>query len=144
MPQKNRLFPFVADAHYHIYNRGTNRQEIFLDDKDYWIFRHISRKKLRNCGDEISLMVFSLLPNHYHFLLHQKLERSISAFIKSIAIRYGMYLRKKYDHDGRVFSSSYHAVLLPNQEAIDQAKEYILKNPIKAGLLNWKHVGSKI
>lgn len=47
MPGKNTHKTFVADHYYHVYNRGWNKGEIFLDDTDFHYFeflleRHVS------------------------------------------------------------------------------------------------------
>lgn len=38
MPAKNVIKPYVAQGYYHVYNRGENRADIFLDDQDYGVF----------------------------------------------------------------------------------------------------------
>jgi len=38
MPAKNTLKPYIAGGFYHIYNRGVEKREIFLDDQDRKIF----------------------------------------------------------------------------------------------------------
>lgn len=38
MPAKNVIKPYVAQGYYHVYNRGENRADIFLDEQDYGVF----------------------------------------------------------------------------------------------------------
>jgi len=38
MPIKNSIKPYIADAYYHLYNRGVEKRLIFLDDQDYGVF----------------------------------------------------------------------------------------------------------
>lgn len=38
MPAKNIIKTYVSEGIYHIYNRGINKGNIFLDDQDYKIF----------------------------------------------------------------------------------------------------------
>ena len=38
MPRKYTLKEYVADYHYHVFNRGVNKRPIFLDDQDYGVF----------------------------------------------------------------------------------------------------------
>lgn len=38
MPAKNTLKPYIEGGFYHIYNRGVEKREIFLDDRDYRVF----------------------------------------------------------------------------------------------------------
>lgn len=38
MPSKNSLKIYLENGYYHIYNRGTDRKEIFKDQQDYAVF----------------------------------------------------------------------------------------------------------
>ena len=38
MPAKNVIKSYVSDGIYHVYNRGVNKAEIFIDDQDYRVF----------------------------------------------------------------------------------------------------------
>ena len=38
MPARNVIKPYVAQGYYHIYNRGENKANIFLDEQDYAVF----------------------------------------------------------------------------------------------------------
>jgi len=38
MPAKNALKPYIAQGYYHIYNRGVEKRDIFLDEQDYRVF----------------------------------------------------------------------------------------------------------
>lgn len=135
---------FVAGGTYHIFNRGHNKQPIFRNDADYWAFRRAARQAQERCDFEVEFIVFCLLSNHYHFEVVQKTERAITRFMRSLMCCYANYLMKKYGREGSVCCGIYCAKLLTTQEEIDQVKNYILSNPIEAGLINWKHVGTKI
>ncbi len=38
MPAKNSYKPYVPDSFYHIYNRGVEKRDIFLNEMDYGVF----------------------------------------------------------------------------------------------------------
>ena len=38
MPAKNRVKTYIENGYYHIYNRGVEKREIFLDEQDYGVF----------------------------------------------------------------------------------------------------------
>ena len=38
MPAKNRVKTYLEGGYYHIYNRGVEKREIFLDQQDYGVF----------------------------------------------------------------------------------------------------------
>ena len=92
--------------HYHIYNRAVSRQSIFKDDQDYRYFMYkISQYKKKY---EIRILVYCVLPNHFHFLLRSddKAE-NISKFMQSLQRVYSLYLNKKYNQLGHAFESKF-------------------------------------
>jgi len=38
MPAKNSVKTYIADGFYHVYNRGVEKRNIFLDEQDYLVF----------------------------------------------------------------------------------------------------------
>lgn len=56
MPSKNALKTYVEDGFYHIYNRGVEKRNIFLDEQDYKVFLSYLNLYLTNKDDSISLI----------------------------------------------------------------------------------------
>ena len=51
---------------YHVYNRGNNRQLIFLERENYYYFlQKVKTYLVPNCH----ILAFILMPNHFHFLI---------------------------------------------------------------------------
>lgn len=73
---------FLPGHYYHVYNRGANRQPIFREEANYLLL--LRRMKQYLAQYEITLLVYCLLPNHYHFLLRQESERSVSDLMQAI------------------------------------------------------------
>lgn len=144
MPRENTIKRFEEDAHYHVYNRGNNKQEIFFEEKDYWVFRRMVKKAINRVDDKIFVNAFALLPNHFHLLIHQTDARIVTTFMKSLSGRYARYISKKYNRSGTLFSGIYRGILLEDELHIKQIKKYILSNPFDAGYPEWKHVGVKL
>ncbi len=159
MPAKNRTKDYSPDSYYHLYNRGVEKRAIFLDDQDYHVFQsyletyllpkdlnHLnvllengspkekdtSRKLLRlnNFSDQIKLLAYCLMSNHYHLLIHQKEANSIDVFANSIFTRYSMYFNKKYKRIGPLFQGLYKAVLVQSGEQLLWLSRYIHRNPL--------------
>ena len=95
MPAKNVVKTYVENGYYHIYNRGVEKRDIFLDDQDYSVFLHFLKQYLsppqpkgtfltmtglhlvrprpvHPLHNEIDLLAHCLMPNHFHLLLKQK------------------------------------------------------------------------
>ena len=65
---------FFQNELYHIYNRGNNRRKIFYTPDNYIFFLKKVRRYLLPYCDILS---YSLIPNHFHFLIHSD-ERTIA------------------------------------------------------------------
>ena len=85
--------------------------------------------RLNNFHNEIQLLSFCLMPNHFHLLLKQKSSNGIDIFMQSLATRYSMYFNKKYKRVGPLFQGLYKAVLVSSDEQLLHLSRYIHKNP---------------
>lgn len=83
-----------------------------------------------NFHDEIQLIAYCLMPNHYHLLLRSVHQRSIERFMKSLMTRYTRYFNKKYGRVGPLFQGVYKAVLIETDEQLMYVTRYIHRNPI--------------
>jgi len=156
-PHERKIF--IPQAIYHAYSRGVNKAVIFHSPEDYIYFTecmmlylipkeqligylshqgyparkilHLSSKarSLKNYSDEISLIAYCLMPNHFHVLLEQKNESGMTNFIKSLLIRYSMYYSRKYTHVGPVFQGRYKATHVANEAYFSIVVAYIHENP---------------
>ncbi len=73
-----RKVEFVTGQYYHIYNRGVNQDPIFRNLDNYFFL--LQRVKEYSSRFEIAVIVYCLMPNHYHFLLRQDGEHTIGKF----------------------------------------------------------------
>jgi putative transposase len=86
--------------------------------------------RLNNFADEITLLAYSLMPNHFHFLLKQKPKNAIDRFMRSLGTRYTMFFNKKYNRIGPLYQSVYKAVLVNSDEQLLYLTSYIHRNPL--------------
>ncbi len=61
-----KITPLKFGQYYHVYNRGNNRQNIFLERRNYPYFLQLYIKYLLPVA---TTFAYCLLPNHFHFLL---------------------------------------------------------------------------
>ena len=83
--------------------------------------------RLNNFAGEITLIAFCLMPNHFHFLVHQKSANSIDQFINSFGTRYTMYFNKKYKRVGKLYQGTYKAVIVTTDQQLLELTRYIHK-----------------
>ena len=158
---------FANGEYYHIYNRGVDKREVFLDDFDYarfiksmWEFNTIDpigslyelnfRHKDLGVGPPIGgptpkselvqIIAYCLNPNHYHMILKQVSENGISEFMKRIGGGYTTYFNKKYDRSGALFQGRFKSIHIDTNEYLLHLSVYVNKNNFIHG---YKNSGTK-
>lgn len=133
MPRGPRIS--FENAFYHVFNRGLNKQKIFLDDQDYITFlkRLLSLKKEKHFDHTI--YTYILMPNHFHLLIQTR-KISISKVMTSLLTSYSMYFNRKYERAGFVFQNRFKSKLCDKETYFLGASRYIHLNPIEAGIVS--------
>ena len=151
---------FAKNGFYHIYNRGNAKQNVFLDDEDRSFFLYRLKENLPRLAEGallqgaslvaepsgryirktlppgcFSLLSYCLMPNHFHFLIRQNTELSISKLIGKVFTSYSKYFNAKYDRVGHVFQDRFKAVLIETDSQLLWVSAYIHQNPKVAGLV---------
>jgi len=106
-----RKSPFVNGEFYHVFNRGTEKRNIFSDFYDFSrffesidqfntiepigsiyenSFKDLSAKSSKS-KKLVDFVCYCVNPNHYHFLLKQLLERGIEKFMHRVGTGYTKY-----------------------------------------------------
>lgn len=96
------------DATYHIFNTGNNRENIFIEDKNYSYFLDLLERYILPIAD---IYAYCLLKNHFHLLLKIKDEKEISPKFKEKPLlaysnmfnAYAKAINKMYSRRGSLF-----------------------------------------
>jgi len=136
----------TLNEQYHIYNRGAHKAPIFLDKSDYqrfvallYLANDTSRLVLakikpndifyRSRSPLVNIIVYCLMPNHFHILIREKNERGIHVFIHKLITAYTMYYNRKYDHSGTIFQGQYKSKHINDDDYFRYLIQYIHLNP---------------
>ncbi|HEY4519326.1 MAG TPA: transposase [Candidatus Paceibacterota bacterium] len=152
----------TAGEIYHVYNRGVDKRKIFMDDNDHLRFIHDlfefndEDKTLNNgfrfnssaiaTGQQylkqrkllVEILVFALMPNHYHMLLKPCNDTGVSRFLKKVNGGYAQYFNKKYGRSGTLFESKFKAIRLENDAHFIHMPYYIHANPLDIISSEWR------
>jgi hypothetical protein len=71
--------PLLYNTYYHIYNRGNNRENIFIQERNYDYFLCLYEKYINPIADTFA---YCLLRNHFHVSLRTKTEEEIVETLK--------------------------------------------------------------
>lgn len=142
MPSRNIIKEKVAEAYYHVYARGVNKQKIFHEDSDYKYFlnlfvRYLSEKSVKskdgtiypNYKNQIEILCYCLMINHFHLLIYQNELPGLEKFMRSLMTSYSRYFNLKYKRTGPVFESRYKAVRIDSERYLHHISRYIHLNP---------------
>jgi putative transposase len=142
MPSRNLEKIYLSDSYYHIYNRGINKQTIFLDSEDYAVFLNLLKRYLNSIPvkdkkgreyewlhEKIELLAFCLMPNHFHLLIYQSSPEAMTRLLRGIGTSYTTYFNKKYKRRGPLFESRFKASVIQNESYLLHISRYIHLNP---------------
>ena len=134
MPAQNLQRTKEIGIYSHIYNKGVEKRILFNDEEDYAVFLNFLKDYLsalkdpdslkkdfkvngrtfqgtphqpKNYFNQVELLAYSLMPDHFHLILHQKTRGSLESFIRSLCTRYSIYYNKKYQRTGSLFEGPY-------------------------------------
>ncbi len=133
MAMARRKIAFTQGGHYHIFNHGANRQPIFRENENYRFL--LCRVKAAAAEWRVSVLAYCLMPNHYHFVLRQDGERSVSGFMQAIFNSYAKAFNKRYKRTGTLFEGPYWALAVTTEEYLTHLCRYVHRNPLNANLI---------
>lgn len=81
-------------------------------------------------------MCYSLMPNHFHFLLRQEINGGISKFLSQFLNSYTRYFNTKNDRVGQLFLDTFKNVLVEREEQLLHLSRYIHLNPFSSSIIN--------
>ncbi|MBX3060229.1 MAG: transposase [Anaerolineae bacterium] len=131
MPRRQVIFN--KDSYYHIYNRGANRERIFFNKDNYIYLLGLMKKHFRR--GQASPIAYSLIPNHYHFLLRQDGDVSLSSTLGNLFNAYVLAVNRQQGRTGTLFEGRFEAIHVNEENYLIHLCRYIHANPVKAGLV---------
>ncbi len=118
---------------FHVYNRGVNRGNIFLTRRQYDLFLALMKK--HHAPEELSILAYCLMPNHYHFILHQKTQYAIARYVRNVCDAFVKTVNRAVGRSGHLFGGSYKIKLIDDQAYLTHLTRYIHRNPIHARIV---------
>jgi len=153
---------------YHIVMRGIEGRIIFPQEVDYLRFIHnlfefndetpiistYRKQEFNRLGSDpvllrkkrkllVEIFSFCLMPNHFHLLLRQLVDKGISRFMQKLNSGYATYINKKYQRQGHLFQGRFRAVQIKDEEQLKNGFVYISANPTELIEPDWKEKGIK-
>jgi len=154
MPQRKVVL--ANGEYYHVFNRSINKEAIFTSQRNcirvletfnyyryenpsirlsYYLACGVEKRKeifesLKNSVKEnIKIISFCLMPNHFHLLLRQEIDNGISKFLAQFQNSYTRYFNTKNKRQGHLFQGQFKAIRIEDNEQLIHVNRYIHLNP---------------
>ena len=149
-----------VDSYVHIYNRGVKKMPIYRQKKDLrrllfnlYYFNHDGRmpdnwkREIKITSDPVhfqwpdtweerepivSILAFSIMPNHLHLMIKEIVEGGISRFMHRVSMAYSKYINEKYEESGALFQGAFKSRLVEEDADFRNLAVYVMvKNPFE-------------
>jgi len=132
-----KVQPLRSGDYYHIYNRGNNKENIFLSDDNYIYFLKLLTKYILPISEIYS---YCLLPNHFHIILKlknnhelpiefkngtKKIHQPFSNFFNAYTKAFNL----KHNRTGSLFQKHLKRKLIDSTDYLTKLIIYINTNP---------------
>jgi len=153
-----RKVPLTNGEFYHIFNRGVDKRKIFVSEDD--LDRFLESMEEFNCvvptgsilerrveyrigrrtpnekkGEKlVDIICYCLNPNHFHFILVQRMDNGISEFMKRLSGGYAKYFNEKHKRNGALFQGKFKSVHIESNAQLIYVAGYVIFNYIVHGI----------
>jgi REP element-mobilizing transposase RayT len=121
----------LPDGILHVTARGVAGSPIFLDEKDRRRFDALLAETIerhrRRCH------VYCQMGTHYHVVIETLRDR-LSAGMHHLNGCYAAWFNRRHRRRGHLFENRYRAWVVLDDEHLEHTLEYVLDNPVRAGL----------
>jgi len=148
---------FANEEIYHVWNRGVEHRPIFTTKSEYLrALTTLDFYRFKNPGLKLSkvlvlpkkakeefflslkaenkklveVICYCLMPNHFHFLLRQKIKDGVPKFVSNFANSYTRYFNTKQERIGPLFQGIFKAAHIENDNQLIHVSRYIHLNPV--------------
>lgn len=141
---------------WHALNRGVDGRNLFLDSQDYARFVHnlyefndeapadnlvrlfdpSGMRDFRNPSFRksrkllVNIHGWTLMKNHYHFLLSERIENGIKLFLRKLNVGYANYFNQRYERKGTLFQGHTKKILIARESHFLYILHYVHLNPL--------------
>jgi putative transposase len=122
----------VPGGVFHVYARGNDKRDIYVDDLDRQIYlallaRVVVRQRW-NC------LAYCLMPNHVHLLV-ETVEANLAEGMRHVHGPFAQGFNVRHRRVGHLFQGRYGAVRVTDDPQLWTTVGYIATNPAAAGLV---------
>ena len=136
--------PLHLGETYHIYNRGNNRENLFLEERNYRYFLALYARHVAPIADTYA---YCLLRNHFHFLVRIKdhvpdqasgpsVRKPPSQAFSNLFNAYAKAYNRAYGRTGALFARPFGRIRVQSDAYFVVLVTYIHQNPLRHGFVD--------
>jgi len=152
--------PLQFGQYYHIYNRGNNRENLFVQPRNYPYFMQLYAKHIPPVAETFA---YCLMPNHFHFLIRTRSQEEQIEYTQigsgsqigsiytnepifkvvepsrgfnNMFIAYARAFNNATNRTGVLFETPFHRKIITSDAYFYRLITYIHKNPQKHGFVD--------
>jgi len=145
-----KIEPLIQGNYYHIYNRGNNGIDLFIDNENYTYFLRLYEKYIDPVADTFA---WCLMKNHFHLLVYLKEDVEInlknltystvevpekinpSKQFSHLFNAYTQAINKRYNRTGSLFEKPFERKLVSSEKYFNNLVYYLHHNPVHHGFV---------
>jgi len=104
---------------------------IYRDDRDRWSFLGLLRDAIVRY--RLTCHTYCLMTNHYHLILRAA-QPDLSRGLQLLNGVHAQRFNRRHGRDGHLFGQRFATRVVADEEYLYAAAEYILQNPVRAGI----------
>jgi REP-associated tyrosine transposase len=124
---------FAPGAATHLTSHGVDDRPIFLTDLDRFQLLALLRRVSEQVGWRV--VAWCLMTTHYHLLVVGAAEPRISWAMQKLNSVYAREFNRRHRRRGHLFGERFTDTVVESDEHLGAAIDYILENPVRAGLV---------
>jgi REP element-mobilizing transposase RayT len=142
--------PILHGNYYHIYNRGNNGIDVFLENESYYHFLRLYAKYVDPVAETFA---WCLLKNHFHLLVRIKNKNEIdenqltynttekpkvidpSRQFSHLLNAYTQAINKRHNRTGSLFETTFERKIVADEKYLRKLIFYIHNNPVHHGFV---------
>jgi putative transposase len=132
-PVPRRRRSDLPDGIVHVTTRGVWDRLVYLDDDDRRSFLGVFALVVDRHGWDCH--AFCLMGTHYHLVVETTIEQ-LSTGMQYLNGEYAQRFNRRHHRDGHVFGARFAAWVIRDEEHYARTLEYVLANPVRAGLVD--------
>ena len=132
-----------SGRYYHIYNRGNNKENIFIEEKNYFYFLQLLKKHILPITE---IYAYCLLPNHFHLIIRTKdtvENKNLSQGFSNVFNAYAKAINKSYQRSGSLFQRKFSRIKIEDETYLKNLVLYTYTNSqhhnIVVGFTSYPH-----